>query len=814
LKPSVKFCLVFAIVFYSSYILAQEPTDCLNAVISCGNSDVNLNVNGSGILEFPDSCGSNENNSAWLSVTTVTAGTLGFTLTPNSSSLNEDYDFFVFGPNVPCNNLGSTIRCSTTHPPSANLSYNTTGMRSSESDVAEGPGENGNSFVKSLDVLAGETYYIVIDRPEGNSSFNLEWTGTATFADPPSDEATSAGTVLNFEKCDDLIPFDDESANFNLTDNTANIRGTQTDVEITYHDSSSDANIGINTLTSPYRNTSNPQTIYARITNTNTGCFELTDFQLNVNIGPDFSIPTDYILCDNLDDGDDRNGQTIFNLNTKKEEILQGQNPADFNVFYYTSSSNAENNIDPLPESYYNTTRFNETIFVRIEEIANTNCRSFTTLNLIVNEAPESSNYTLIQCDEDGLADGITTYNLSEAHDLLTNGTADRSTKFYEDVAKINEIEGNIFNNTVSPQIIYAEIINNTTGCIGHVELILDFTTTDANNAFLSICDDDGVDDGFQNFNLTDANDAILNGLPAGLEIVYYATFNDSVIEENPIDPDYTNTTPYFQSVYARVENDNGCFGISQVFLYVLTLPETEPEDLVYYCLNDFPDTITIDAAIDGNPDYYTYTWSNGDTGYETEINAAGEYSVTITNTNNCSSERTVIVESSNIATFQMPTSSNNDAAGNNSVTVFVSGEGSYEFSLIDENDNTIKPYQENNIFENVFPGIYTVSVRDVKNNCGTVIEKISVIGFPKFFTPNNDGVNDVWNIYGVSSMFQVNSKIKIYNRFGKLIKELSPFEEGWNGLYNGQKLPSDDYWFSVILEDGRIFKNHFTLKN
>jgi len=89
-------------------MVAQEPTDCINAIISCGNSDVNLDVNGSGMVEFADSCESNENNSAWLSVTTVTAGTLGFTLTPNSSSLNEDYDFFVFGPNVTCGNLGST----------------------------------------------------------------------------------------------------------------------------------------------------------------------------------------------------------------------------------------------------------------------------------------------------------------------------------------------------------------------------------------------------------------------------------------------------------------------------------------------------------------------------------------------------------------------------------------------------------------------------------------------------------------------------------------------------------------------------------
>ena len=62
--------------------------------------------------------------------------------------------------------------------------------------------------------------------------------------------------------------------------------------------------------------------------------------------------------------------------------------------------------------------------------------------------------------------------------------------------------------------------------------------------------------------------------------------------------------------------------------------------------------------------------------------------------------------------------------------------------------------------------------------------------------------------------MFQPNTKIQIFNRFGKLLKEISPIGNGWNGIINGQVLPADDYWFAVRLQDGRIFKNHFTLKH
>ena len=121
--------------------------------------------------------------------------------------------------------------------------------------------------------------------------------------------------------------------------------------------------------------------------------------------------------------------------------------------------------------------------------------------------------------------------------------------------------------------------------------------------------------------------------------------------------------------------------------------------------------------------------------------------------------------------------------------------------------------FQSNNILNNVYPGIYTLAVRDIKNNCGIVEQLISVIGFPQYFTPNNDGYHDTWQVLGVSIQFQPQTKIKIFNRYGKLLKELSPIGAGWDGTFNGKVLPNDDYWFSAKLQDGREFISHFTLK-
>lgn len=793
---------------------AQNPTDCSDAVIVCGNSNINLDVNGIGKQELGlgQNCSSQENQSVWLKVTPVTDGTLGFTLKPSSSSINEDYDFFVFGPNADCNNLNFAIRCSTTNPSSSGASNNFTGMNATESDTSEGPGANGNSFVSWLNVKAGDTYFIVIDRPIGNSPFNLEWTGTAEFSEPPTDASTVNSVSKNLENCDITVPYNDGFTAFNLEENTPIITGTQTDAAITYHDSESDAIIGINQISSPYTNTASPQTIYARITNNSTGCFEISEFDLIVNTGPNFIKPTDYVLCDNLDDGNDKNGRTTFTLSSKNSEILDGQEPNNFNITYYESSLDAETKNAPHPNSYYNKTAFNEDVFVRIEDKANPLCRSITSFSLVTNANPEAFNASLLQCDEDGLSDGFTIFNLNQSEADLTGNAPDRSVRFFTDSGRTSEVNGDTFLNTKNPQIIYVEVTNTVTGCFSYSELTLAVSTTNSNNAALSLCDNDGVEDGFESFNLNDADNQVINGLPTGLNIFYYETYNDALLETNELNSNFTNTLAYNQTIFARVENANNCYGISEVALTVSKLPEIDSEDLLYYCLNTYPENIEINAGLkNDSPDNYSYSWSTGEITYAINVNQVGTYNVTVTNATGCSKSKAITIEASNIATIN--DIKVEDVSKNNTITVLTSGEGSYEHRLLNSNNVVVAPYQSEIVFENVRPGDYTVSVKDTKSDCGVINKTVYVIGFPKFFTPNNDGFNDTWQVYGISSSNQPNSEITIYNRFGKLIKTLKPTENGWNGRFNGFKLPSDDYWFLIKLEDGRIFKDHFTLK-
>ena len=149
------------------------------------------------------------------------------------------------------------------------------------------------------------------------------------------------------------------------------------------------------------------------------------------------------------------------------------------------------------------------------------------------------------------------------------------------------------------------------------------------------------------------------------------------------------------------------------------------------------------------------------------------------------------------------------DFADMHVIMATATGTGIYEFSL-DQG-----PWQDSGMFIGVTPGEHTINVRDV-NGCGVTVKQVFIVDYPRYFTPNGDGYHDTWNISSLKS--QANAKIYIFDRYGKLLKELSPASNGWNGTFNGQPMPTSDYWFLVEYESPTTknteqFRAHFTLK-
>lgn len=669
-----------------------------------------------------------------------------------------------------------------------------------------------------LEVTSEGEYKLIIQENTGDCGGIFEGFATVEFFDSPI-----ATSISDIQLCDDN---NDGSYQFLLSSLNDDILQNQDPLiyNVKYFKSQEDADLNQNELLNSFEVLRTSQTIYSRVgLLDNTTCFDTSvSFNIQIFDTPVANTFVTPIICDerSLIDPNVQNGITEINLRQFDNEILGNQNALDFSITYHNSIDDAEAR-NKISFDYTNTTAFNEIIYARIENRFNPNCYAISQpIDLVIRPLPQFSNSLLLQCDADDLMDGFTIFNLTEAESELVNNQMNRTVKFFRTFSEAQNSDDEIlnttsFSNTKNPETLFAQVIDENTGCFDVAELILQVSTTSIGDYVTpSACDELGSEDGLNTFDLNTITASIQSINSITFPVAYFETYEDALLEKNELNSSYNNTTPYNQTIFARVENNNACYGISEVLLTVNTLPEIETEGETFYCLNKFPETITLDAGIlAGNPADYNYSWSNGESSFQTEINEAGIYTVEVTNANNCSKTRTIVVNSS-LATFNSPPYSVTDGVPNNSVIVLANIQGPYEYALYDENNFSIyRDFQTSNVFDNIFPGIYTIRIKDVNDECGTIIKSVSVIGFPKFFTPNNDGFHDTWQVYGVSDMFQQDSKIMIFDRLGKLVKQLSPKGKGWDGTYNGQILPTDDYWFSVALQDGRIFKSHFTLK-
>lgn len=137
------------------------------------------------------------------------------------------------------------------------------------------------------------------------------------------------------------------------------------------------------------------------------------------------------------------------------------------------------------------------------------------------------------------------------------------------------------------------------------------------------------------------------------------------------------------------------------------------------------------------------------------------------------------------------------DDSDNNTITVNNSPAiSNYEFNI-----DRFDEFKDEIHFEHLEPGIHSLYLRD-KTNCGISKLDIAILGFPKFFTPNNDGFNDTWKILGNDTNNIQISAVYIYDRFGKLVADVDLNGNGWDGFYNGERLPSSDYWYLVKFTD------------
>ncbi len=443
----------------------------------------------------------------------------------------------------------------------------------------------------------------------------------------------------------------------------------------------------------------------------------------------------------------------------------------------------------------------------------------------------------LKQCDDN--SDGISDFNLTEKNNFISANSTSETFNYYTSLigAQTKDTATLIANSlafTTNSKKIWVRV-ENTNGCYSISEINLIVSSTQIPATFkreFQNCDDDiatvSTDtDGFSKFDFSSVTSDIQSFLIPPLTnytIKYYPNEVDALAETNEITntSGYRNTGyPNQQDIWVRVESilDNACYGLGpHIKLIVNPKPNIDTNadghDNKLVCSNLPSFFVELNAGItDGSPTTnYNYTWTKDGIVLPTEsnptlnVNTKGTYSVTVNTNSGCFRTRTVQVTASDVATINSVDII--DLTDVNSVTVNASGKGLYEYSL----DAPSGPFQTSNLFENVAAGIHDIYVIDT-NGCGTIAKQVAVIGVPKFFTPNGDGYNDYWNIKGVNNIFSSKSIIYIFDRYGKLMKQILPSSQGWDGTINGEPMPADDYWFTLKLEDGREAKGHFSLK-
>ncbi|MFT5925457.1 MAG: gliding motility-associated-like protein [Rubritalea sp.] len=169
-------------------------------------------------------------------------------------------------------------------------------------------------------------------------------------------------TPMDIEVCDDA-PLDGSSA-FVLTDQDVNVdpNGSNT---VSYHNSQNDAASNNNPLSSPY-DVIGAEVIFVR-SQTAEGCYNTTSFMITVQAAPSIGNAPD--LTNICDDSVDLN-QNLFELSIQDAILLNGNNPADYTVTYYTTDADAQAGTNVLPITYivpFQTGLTTDLLFARLE---------------------------------------------------------------------------------------------------------------------------------------------------------------------------------------------------------------------------------------------------------------------------------------------------------------------------------------------------------------------------------------------------------------------------------------------------------------
>jgi len=305
-----------------------------------------------------------------------------------------------------------------------------------------------------------------------------------------------ANLPTNIEECDMNIEGSDIDGftAFDLSVKKAEVLGSQNseNFSVLFYESQTEADAGVigTELPDLFINTSNPQTIFARIeNNTDRACYNTTTFQLIVNPLPVLlSDPVTLLQCD-----DDMDGFSLFNLS--EVNSLISNNAANETFSYYVLEQDAvDGNTSGQIEdfmTYQNPIVGSSVVYARIESDKGCVRTAQVDLQVSTTQIPTDFNITLVGCEsdiqDDNPSDGIMTFDISNTTDQILQlfpGSQNLSVHYYQNeedaLSEENEIiDIRNYRNTTSPlrQDLFVRVENdNNNACVGlggHITLLV-----------------------------------------------------------------------------------------------------------------------------------------------------------------------------------------------------------------------------------------------------------------------------------------------------------------------------------------------------
>src|SRR5690606_27013856 len=380
---------------------------------------------------------------------------------------------------------------------------------------------------------------------------------------------------------------DNGIAEFDLTQKDSEITGGASGLIVRYFTSQRRAELGDpadEILNGIYTNSRSPynDTVWARVENAQSGCFDVVALELIVNPLPDKPVAGfgDLFSCD-----PDGGSTAIFDLTLNTPFVYGDQSPDDFSISYHTSLEDATLGVNAIvnPESFESS---GQTIWVRLEA-HDTGCARISSFELIVGEMPvivEPEDMVLCDDEESGSnTDGISIFNLSSNDHTITGGNGNWQVFYYETLedqqnhnpianpsAYANPVDAD--GRGISPYTIYISVFNRE-GCAATttMDLIVLPVPVVVEPTPLEACDVD--DNGIAEFDLT-RKDSEITGGASGLIVRYFTSQRRARIgdpADEILNGIYTNSrSPYNDTVWARVENaQSGCFDVVALELIV-----------------------------------------------------------------------------------------------------------------------------------------------------------------------------------------------------------------------------------------------------